>query len=215
MQTVVIYDCEFLTADGAMQRFWSGPFDPDPVLAQIGAVRLGLAGDFAILDRFSVFVRPVDRAGASVSVDPHFTELTGITQATLDRDGIALADALLEFDAFSEGAPLWAWGKDEFFALAISCYVAVIPPPIPATRFHNVTRLMLAAGMPYEDVKRTRSNALAAYFGVDPGGLAAHDGLDDALSITYAVQHLLRAGRLSPEALSDPIWPLAGPQLSR
>jgi len=44
MPTAIIYDCEFLVSDGAQQRFWCGPTDPDPVIAQIGAVRLDLGG---------------------------------------------------------------------------------------------------------------------------------------------------------------------------
>nr|WP_275078093.1 hypothetical protein [Pseudovibrio sp. W64] len=40
MKTAVVFDCEFLTSEGAQRRFWCAPFDPDPVIAQIGAVKL-------------------------------------------------------------------------------------------------------------------------------------------------------------------------------
>lgn len=36
METAIIFDCEFLVIPGASQNFWCGPFDPDPVIAQIG-----------------------------------------------------------------------------------------------------------------------------------------------------------------------------------
>lgn len=32
--------------EGAQRRFWCAAHDPDPVIAQIGAVTLGLEGDF-------------------------------------------------------------------------------------------------------------------------------------------------------------------------
>jgi len=117
---------------------------------------------------------------------------------------VPLQDALDGLDRFSEGARFWSWGKDELNMLAISCYVADIPPSIPARRFDNAVKLVIAAGMPVEDIGKTRSNTLADYFGVDHPPLQGHDALDDALSVTYALQHLLRSGRLQPEVFDRP-----------
>ena len=82
--------------------------------------------------------------------------------------------------------------------MAISAYVAGIAPPVPVTRFGNACRLLLTAGMPYEDVTKTRSNALAAYFDLDTAHLRGHDAGDDAMSVALTLQHLLRQGRLRP-----------------
>ncbi|MGO7565672.1 exonuclease, partial [Rhizobium johnstonii] len=49
-------------------------------------------------------------------------------------------------DIFSGGARFWSWGKDELNMLAISCYVAGIHPSIPARRFDNAVKLLVAAG---------------------------------------------------------------------
>ena len=203
MRFAVVYDTEFLVTQDARQRFWYGPYDPDPIVVQIGAVRLGIEGDFSIMDTLRVHIRPVDRHGSAVPVDPFFEKLTGITSGTLDDEGVPLATALDRLVEFSGTAKLWSWGKDELNLMAISCFVAGIAPPIPAARFGNACALVLAAGMPYDDVKVTRSSGLADYFGVPHPPLAGHDGLDDALSVAYALQHLLRAGALSPDAL-DP-----------
>ncbi len=196
MQTAILFDCEFLTSEGAPQRFWCGPRDPDPVIAQIGAVRIGLQDDAPILETLRTYVVPVTRSGARAVLDPLFVRLTGITEADIDREGRGLADALAALDAFSEGARLWTWGKDEFNMVAISCYVAGIAPPIPVTRFGNACDLMLRAGMPYDDLKQTRSSTLAVYYGVEHPTLRGHDALDDALSVAYTVQHLWRKGSL-------------------
>ena len=83
--------------------------------------------------------------------------------------------------------------------MAISTYVAGIQPPMPAGRFDNAVRLLLAAGMPVEDLAKTPSNSLADYYGVEHPPLQGHDALDDALSVSYALQHLLRSGKLKPE----------------
>jgi hypothetical protein len=61
MDTAIIFDCEFLVVEGAPQNFWCGPFDPDPMIAQIGAAKLGLGDDFPILDTMRLLVKPVDR----------------------------------------------------------------------------------------------------------------------------------------------------------
>lgn len=200
MDTAIVFDCEFLCREGSQRRFWCAADDPDPVIAQIGAVKLGLGGDFPLIDTFNAYVRPIDRFGRRYVLDPFFTELTGITDDTLDAEGVPLQDALFSFDRFSDGARCWSWGKDELNMMAISCYVAGIEPPIPAHRFDNAVKLLLAAGMPIEDLAKTRSNQLADYYGVEHPALRAHDGLGDALSVAYTLQYLLRSGKLPLDA---------------
>lgn len=197
MQTAVIFDCEFLTSEGAPQRFWCGPFDPDPIIVQIGAVKISLADDFEIIDTLRCHIAPIDRFGQPYALDPLFTRLTGITQQTIDSDGVSLSSALQQTANFADGAKLWSWGKDELNMMAISCYVAGITPVLPAHQFGNACKLLLAAGMAYEDIKRTRSNTLIDFFELDHPELRGHDALDDARSVAYVVQHLLRNGRLA------------------
>jgi hypothetical protein len=206
LRTAIIYDAEYATTETAMSRFWNGPYDPDPVVFQIGAVRLGLAGGFEILDTFRILVRPLDRHGRPVPVDPFFTRLTGIAAEDITRDGAPLASALAELDHFSQGADLWSWGKDEINLVAVSCFVEGIAPPIPARRFGNACTLLLAAGVPYADIRRLRSNALAAHFGIERPDLRAHDALDDAMSVALALRHLLATRRLDAGAF-DPARP--------
>ncbi|MGG6896129.1 3'-5' exonuclease [Rhizobium sp. BR 315] len=204
MKTAIVFDCEFLCLEGSQRRFWCAAHDPDPVIAQIGAVKLGLEDDYPLLDMHKAYVRPIDRFGNRYQLDTYFTELTGVTEADIENHGITLEKALHEVDRFSEGATLWSWGKDELNMVAISCYVAGVPPVIPAHRFDNAVKLLLAAGMPIEDLARTPSNKLADYYGVDHPPFKAHDAPDDALSIAYTLQHLLRNGSLSPEAFHRP-----------
>jgi DNA polymerase III epsilon subunit-like protein len=205
VRDVIVFDCEYATSETAPRRFWNGPYDPDPVVFQIGAVRLGLGRPFELLDTFRTLVRPRDRHGKPVPVDPFFTRLTGIAAEDVARHGTGLAEALDALARFAGGASLWSWGKDEINTLATSCFVEGIPPPIPAARFGNACTLLLAAGIPYEDVQRLRSNTLAAHFGLEPR-LRAHDALDDAMSVALALRHLLRTGRLEADAF-DPARP--------
>lgn len=65
--------------------------------------------------------------------------------------------------------------------------------------FDNAVKLLIAAGMPIEDLARTPSNKLADYYGVEHPPLQGHDALDDALSVTYTLQHLMKTGKLQPD----------------
>ena len=197
VDTVIVIDCEYLTAEGALLRFWCGPLDPDPVVSQIGAVKLSL-NDGAILDTARIFVRPMNRYRQIAKLDPYFTELTGITQSTIGSQGVSLEEALSDLDQFSNGGDFWSWGKDEL-NIAISCYIAGIELTIPATRFDNARELVRRAGIPSEDIQGIASGELAEYFGIATSALRAHDALDDALSVAYVLQHLLRTGKLNKD----------------
>ncbi|WP_298963929.1 exonuclease [uncultured Roseibium sp.] len=196
MSHTIVFDSEFLTAPGAKGRMWCGPLDPDPCVAQIGAVKLSLEPGFRVLETERVFIKTADRYGKPTVADPFFTELTGITQAQIDAEGVRPEDAHLSLARIAGDATLWSWGKDEMFLMAVSCYVAGVAPPIPAHRFGNAASLLNKAGMPLDDIGRTTSGELAQYFGlpIPPG--RHHDALDDAMSITVCLQHLLRTGRL-------------------
>lgn len=197
MTHAIIFDCEFLTAEGSPSRFWCGPRDPDPVIAQIGLVRIALNGDFAVQDTLRLPVIPQGRTGDRLALDPFFMRLTGVTEAALDDHGLSLQEALARTKAFAGGARLWSWGKDEFNMVAISCYVAGLAPPLPVTQFGNACHLLLKAGMPYDDLTKIRSNTLAAYYQISHPPLRGHDALDDALGVASVLQHLLRQGSLA------------------
>ncbi|MEO1734164.1 MAG: exonuclease [Pseudomonadota bacterium] len=199
--TAIIYDCEFATAPGAPQRFWCGPLDPDPVVFQIGAVRMSLEPPFAAIDRFEVLIRPIGRTGAPVDLHPLNAKLTGVTPDRLTHEGTSLADALQRLNTFAGNDRLWAWGKDEFNMVAISCYVAGISPIIPADRFGNAPALFHAAGVSLDIIHGLRSNTMLDHFGLSLPDARGHDALGDARMVAEALRHLMQEGRLDPKLL--------------
>lgn len=199
MRTAVIYDCEYLTNESSPSRYWNGPMDPDPTVVQIGAVRLSLEGDFALGDTFEAVIEPRDRTGAPAPLHPHFTWLTGITPERVAAEGVPLADALDRFGAFARSDTCWSWGKDELNMLGISCWVEGIAPPMGPERFGNAAGLLLQTDLGPELVGRMRSNTICDMLGIETPPLRAHDALGDAKSVAFALQHLLRAGRLRVE----------------
>lgn len=205
MKHTLVFDCEFLTAEGSPSRFWRGPHDPDPVVVQIGVVKVGLEADFPLLDTLRLYVIPHDRRGNRSALDPFVTTLTGIAEEDIYREGLPLSQALARTRDFASEAKLWSWGKDEFNVVAISCYVQGLTPPIPATQFGNACTLLLRAGMPDEDIRKTRSSQLADYFQIAHPPLRAHDALDDTLSVAYVIQDMLRKEKLSPSDMNEPL----------
>lgn len=201
MASVVVFDCENLTNETSPGRFWCGPDDPDPLLVQIGALRLSLVPPFDLGDSFDGIVTPVGRDGP-VAPSPFFTRLTGIDAARIAREGRPLVRALADLAAFAGDDALWSWGKDEITSIAPACFVAGIVSPLPAARFGNAAALLVAAGEPLETVHRLRSHTLPQHFGL-PAEEAAHDGLADARGVARVLQHLLRAGRLDPAAFGS------------
>lgn len=197
MDSIVLYDCEFLTAPGAPQRFWCGPHDPDPLCIQIGAVRLDLTAPFAVSDPVTWYVQPVDRDGQIVAVDPLVTRLLGITDAMLAEQGLPLLDALNALKKFANDETLYSWGKDDLLTLAASLFVQDLTCPIPAPQFRNATPLLLAAGETAQTICTLRSNTICDHYGLDAPG-PAHDAGADAAGVAVALRHLLKEGRLRP-----------------
>ncbi|MGI9366251.1 MAG: exonuclease, partial [Rhizobiaceae bacterium] len=92
--------------------------DPDPIIVQYGAIKIGLSDDFPIIDKLRVFIKPIDRFGNLYPLDPAFVALAGITEDIVAEKGVGLKSALNSLDEFSEGSSFWSWGKDEFNTIA-------------------------------------------------------------------------------------------------
>src|SRR3989338_500560 len=104
--TVIIYDTEYTTGEGARERDWGGPNEHKEIV-QIGAVLIETQ-NFTELDSFSVFVRPVKNPRLS----DFFIGLTGITQEQIDTQGMSFPDAIEKFLTWSQALHLYAYGTD-------------------------------------------------------------------------------------------------------
>ena len=96
---VVVYDLEYTAWEGSLERNWSGP-DEEPEIIQIGAILMKFDGNtWAIDQEFVTYVKPLIRPRLS----NYITKLTGITQESIDQEGISFGSALALFFEFSTG----------------------------------------------------------------------------------------------------------------
>ncbi len=173
-----------------MARGWSGPGEYKEIV-QIGAVRLD--DDWKEEAALSLFVRP--RINPILS--DYFTNLTGITQARLDEEGMDIVPALEKFGEFI-GPSLLAYsnGRDGEVVLR-NCELSGLPPLSCQPRFYNVrTHLSLISGVASSELDSFR---LHQTFGLETGGHTAHDALGDARGIADLLVHLHWQGKFPPE----------------
>lgn len=175
MPGFVVYDLEYTSWEGARERRWSGP-DEYREIVQIGAVCLDEG--FCEVAALEILVKP--RRNPRLS--DYFTQLTGITQARLEAEGI---DADLALDRFlnfiGSHLPLVSNGQD-MQVLTENCNLLGRLDPF-AGRGVDVNPYLLAASGRDEAF----SCDLPVIFGLPPVGGAAHTALADARCVAAAL----------------------------
>ncbi|MFE3215769.1 3'-5' exonuclease [Streptomyces antimycoticus] len=199
MSTFVVFDLEFTSWSGSLERDWSEPGQLREIV-QIGALRISTghsADDHSVVEEYEALVRPV----VNPRLSPFFTGLTGIDQETVDREGVAPAEALSDFLAFCRGQSVLSYGNDmvvlgenvgwarargeEIKNGFLSAGFLNIRPWLntiaPITASANSGRLWEALGLP------------------KPMAGREHSALFDCYSIAAAIRHVCAGGAALPE----------------
>lgn len=194
MHTFVLFDLEFTSWPGALEQDW-GASGQLREIVQIGALRL--REDFSIVEKYEALVRPV----ANPQLSSYFTELTGIDQDTVDREGLSPAAALGDFLGFCRGQSVLSYGNDmvvlgenvgwarargeEVKNSYLAAHFLNIRPWLnavaPTTATVNVGRLWQVLGLPR------------------PAAGKEHSALFDCYSFAAAIEHLCGTGARLPE----------------
>ena len=104
--TVVIYDLEYTTWVGAMEREWAGENECRE-LTRIGAIK----ADSDTLEEkasFDCIIKPTIHE----KVSDYFIELTGLSNDRLSQEGIDFFSGVKSFFDFVDSAPAVSFGKD-------------------------------------------------------------------------------------------------------
>ncbi len=194
MSTFVVFDLEFTSWTAALENDWGAPGQLREIV-QIGALRL--REDCSVVEEYEALVRPV----TNPQLSPYFTELTGIDQETVDREGISAAEALGDFLGFCLGESVLSYGNDMvvlgenvgwarargqevkngFLAASFLNIRPWLNSLAPETATVNVGRLWQVLDLPR------------------PGAGKEHSALFDCYSFAAAIKHLRGAGFSLPE----------------
>jgi inhibitor of KinA sporulation pathway (predicted exonuclease) len=172
----VVMDLEFTAWPGSVETGWSRPGEFREIV-QIGAVRL--SGHLTEEAELCAYVRPQRNPVLS----RYFIELTGISQRTVDGQGLQLTDALRRLSLFAIDAPIISNGGDGDLILE-NCHLAGIASPLAADRFLDI-RAELSAML------GLRGDEADSYRLPEAIGLpktAAHDALADARAVADAIR---------------------------
>ncbi len=184
----VLYDTEFTTWAGALERRWSGPNEFREVV-QIGAMRVD-AATLQPLASFDVLVKPVKNP----VVSDYFTQLTGITQGAIDAQGLGFTDALAQFRAFIGRDEAAAYGNDAGVIRENMCWNGMACGEADFNT-RDIGPWFMEHGAPYGVKKGVNSGALARTVGAAiTHTVAEHNALEDVRSILAAYAFLLSKG---------------------
>lgn len=191
--TVVFYDTEFTTWEGAMENDWSLPGQYRE-LVQIGAVRFDLE-TLKTHAEFLILVKPVKNPVLS----DYFIDLTGITNEAVQKDGLDFPDAFAKFAAFVGDAPTACFGNDDG-VMRENLGFHGLPNGEHLFKSFNICPWFQQEGKPYGIKGKINSGKLASVLGAKMEAIQEHNALHDARSIAAAYRFLIEKGAKSPFA---------------
>ena len=112
-ETFIIFDTEFTSWEGSMERNWSGE-NEHRELVQISAIRVKKkGGSISITKKLNLYVKPL----INKNLSEYFTNLTGISQDVLDDKALPFKQAIKIFYQFCKNSKnekynLYSMGND-------------------------------------------------------------------------------------------------------
>jgi len=183
----VVFDLEFTAWEGSMAHRWSRPGE-FAELVQIGAVKVD-ALSFAELESLDVLVKP--RLNPVLS--DYFVTLTGIANDALAARGMDFVQAYETFRAFADGAPIFAFGRDDLiFAGNLKLYG--IGDALPLPHYTNIVPWLIENGI---DPKGKNACDVGPLAGVSFRG-QKHNAMDDSRSVLSGIKALVERGARNP-----------------
>lgn len=205
---IIIFDTEYWADERSQEQRWNGLFDYPPLLIQIAAVKLRLTCGLTVTDEFEALISPIDEFARNVPLNRYFTDLTGITQAKIDREGVDLSVAMKTFSRFTKNCYCYSYGNDLLDTIVPSCFIQHVPCPFQPTRFRDLRTALLRTGMSEKELYSNSSGSLAEHLGLSGLNSNIHNAMDDVQSLIASLDHLLRCGSMKNDWLINPEIPL-------
>jgi inhibitor of KinA sporulation pathway (predicted exonuclease) len=181
--TLTVFDLEFTAWECSMATHWLRPGEFKEVV-QFGAVKLDTR-TFAVLDELDVLVRP--RINPRLS--PYFENLTGITGARVEAQGVDFVEAHRRFADFVADGPICAFGHDEW-VLDDNIRLYGLTDMAQLPEFVDLRAWFAAHDI---DPRGMHSCDIGPALGVPFQG-RAHNALDDARSLAAGMEVMVARG---------------------
>ena len=193
---IIVYDTEYWTDEGVLERGWQGLDDHLPVLIQIGAYRVKLVEELPASKEWLSYISPIGRDGKIIKLTDYFSNLTGITQEKINKDGKHPKFAIPEFSDFVGQRKMYSYGNDIVDTFLPTCFINGLKCPFHISQEKDVRHILRKSGVTEEEINANRSGSIAQHFGVFMDQHHEHDAKDDALSILEALRYLVKNGSL-------------------
>lgn len=196
INSIVIYDTEFWTDEGCQGRRWRGLSDHPPMLIQFGGYKVAVKEGLPEIDKINLMVQP-SAYGEILPITDYFEELTGISQARVNEEGVPMKKAFEIIKEFIGDDHCLSYGFDERATLLPSAYLNDLDFPFKATQFHDFRQTLHRAGWSEEKIFENTSGTVAKTLGLEveaEGGV--HDAAYDALSLLVSLRHIIDQGQL-------------------
>ena len=200
---IIIFDTEYWTDEGVLERSWKGIDDHPPVLIQIGGYKIKLKDELPIIEDWLSYVTPISRDGKNIKLNNYFSDLTGITQKKIDQDGRHPKQAISEFSDFVGPRKMYSYGDDVIDTFLPTCFMNGLVCPFDVSQVNDIRHIFRKSGITEAEISTNRSGSIAQHFGVYMDQHHEHDAKDDALSILEALRFLVKNGRLDINWLND------------
>lgn len=183
-----ILDLEYTAWEGSAARNWTEAWEWREIV-QIGCVIVDSGNAFAVRDELEIVVRPERNPVLS----DYFTALTGIEQARLEDEGVALPSALSRLAKFAAMSEHVIFNGFDGEVLRENCVLHGMSPPWSPERMLDF-RPLLASTLG-RSPRELVSSGLPALAGIASEG-PSHSALHDCRAITAAFAAWRDAGTL-------------------
>jgi len=179
---VVIYDTEFTTWEGAMQRNWSGE-NEHRELVQIAAQKINLQTN-EVVSSFELLVKPQ----INPELSDYFVYLTHVKQAQVDEQGVLFSEMYEQFMQWSGGLKKYSFSQEldsasDMGVLEENITLYQLPVVLPKEEFGVVTGVFQAAGI---NTAEFNSGKLYQAFDIKLNG-HQHNAMHDVDSIVASL----------------------------
>ena len=187
----IIFDTEYTAWEGSQKRGWSGE-NEYMELVQIGALKVvKTSKTIKFVKKLNIYIKPKKNPELS----EYFTNLTGITQNTLDKKGSTFNEAMKQFYNFCKTKnniklPMFSYGND----YDVMKYNLKLNSINKKSRFYKWEKKFYDIRPIFDfyvDTSKYSSGTIYKAFDIDSKNANVHNALWDCKSIFYSLKHII------------------------